>query len=131
MELGGSRMCFACGEDNPVSLGLDFKLVGEDRVQTEFVPQEIHQGYDGIMHGGLISTLLDEAMVKILEKKEIKTVTAEMKTRFKKPIRIGEELIITGILKKKYRNLMFTEGYVKNNKGEVLAHSEAKFMQVK
>jgi acyl-coenzyme A thioesterase PaaI-like protein len=53
-----SRMCFACGIENPI--GLKLYTDGEDRCIAQFQPQPEHQGYPGQLHGRLISTLLDE-----------------------------------------------------------------------
>jgi len=53
--------CYACGPQNPVGLKLDFQIV-EGRAETTFVPRREHQGLAGIIHGGLIGLVLDEAM---------------------------------------------------------------------
>ena len=54
------RMCFACGIENPIGLKLKFYTDGEDRCIAHFHPRPAHQGYPGQVHGGLVSTLLDE-----------------------------------------------------------------------
>jgi len=56
-SLDNEGMCFACGKRNPIGLHLDFRFEGDEYV-TEFVPQEVHQGFPGIIHGGLIATVL-------------------------------------------------------------------------
>ncbi|MFW5787319.1 MAG: PaaI family thioesterase [Halanaerobiales bacterium] len=129
MKLDGADMCFACGKDNPISLGLEFELVDDSTAETTFIPSPEHQGYNGMMHGGLVSTLLDEAMAKVLELNEIPAVTAELKTRFKEPVKIGEKLLITGKITDNYKKLYYTEAELKNKKGKILATAEAKFMQ--
>jgi uncharacterized protein (TIGR00369 family) len=131
MEPADADMCFACGKDNPISLKLDFSLVDEDTAQTYFTPDKLHQGYNEIMHGGLVTTLLDEAMAKVLELNEIIAVTGEMKTRFKKPVSIGQKLQIIGEIKDNYHSLYFTEARLVDEEGEILAEAEAKFMKVK
>jgi hypothetical protein len=55
-----SRMCFVCGIDNPIGLHLSFYTDDEGRCVARFRPRPEHQGYPGHLHGGLISTLLDE-----------------------------------------------------------------------
>ena len=57
-----TRSCFVCGESNPVGLKLRFHTDGRV-VQTRFTPRPEHIGFKGIVHGGLITTLLDEIMV--------------------------------------------------------------------
>ncbi len=129
------NMCFACGRDNPISLKLDFKPVEADLVEAKFTPTANHQGYDDIMHGGLVSTLLDEAMAKVIVFKGIKAVTAEISVKFKKPVLIGGELKIVGKLNKHYQNVFgtiyYTEAYLEDEKGHKLASAEAKFMEFK
>lgn len=133
MDSNNDTMCFACGRDNPISLKLDFKTDGEDkfRVTADFTPGRLHQGYDGIMHGGLITTLLDEAMAKVISFNGYKGLTAEIKVRFKESVKIGEKLKIVGILSDKRKKLILTESYLENQRGKVLASAEGKFMLVK
>lgn len=131
MKSGNDNMCFACGVDNPISLGLDFKKSGNNKVSALFVPKEVHQGYNNIMHGGLISTLLDEAMAKVLSLNNILALTAKMSVRFNQPIPIGENLEINAEITKNKTGLYFTEAEVKNSEGKVFASAQAKFMEQK
>jgi acyl-coenzyme A thioesterase PaaI-like protein len=55
-----SRMCFVCGIDNPIGLHLAFYTDDEGRCIARFRPKPEHQGYPGQLHGGVISSLLDE-----------------------------------------------------------------------
>ena len=131
MKLSGDSMCFACGRENPISLGLEFELNSHGQAVAAFIARDVHQGYDNIMHGGLVSTLLDEAMAKVLYLHNIKAVTAEMKTRFKKPVKIGDEVEIIGIFNNKHGKLLFTEAYLKDKDDRVIARAEAKFIEIK
>lgn len=129
------RMCFACGEDNPISLGLDFQFIDNNQVTASFIPVEEHQGYDGIMHGGLISTLLDEAMSKVIYMKGIKAVTAELTVRFKKKVEIGNRLKVLGMITKRHGKLIFTRAFLedddsKDNDDNLYARAEGKFIRV-
>jgi hypothetical protein len=73
-ELSDDRFCFVCGERNPEGLHVDFYLE-DDKAIGEFVALKKYQGYKDIIHGGIISTLLDEAMVKVALLKGILCVT--------------------------------------------------------
>ncbi|MCF8001472.1 MAG: PaaI family thioesterase [Halanaerobiales bacterium] len=128
--LGNDNMCFACGEDNPISLGLNFEKSGDKKVKAEFEPKEVHQGYKGIMHGGLISTLLDEAMAKVLSLNNILALTAKMNIRFRQPVSIDKKLLITAEIIKNKTGLYFTEAEVRDINGDLFAEAEAKFMKV-
>jgi acyl-coenzyme A thioesterase PaaI-like protein len=88
-------MCFVCGSKNPIGLHLPFTLDGDDCV-LEFVPAKTHEGWGEVMHGGLIGTLLDEAMTRICWEKGFPAVTAEMQMRFRKPVKIGSKTITRG-----------------------------------
>lgn len=126
-------MCFACGEENPISLNLKFKAVNDSEVQAEFIPGKYHQGYNGIMHGGLIATLLDEAMAYAVGYRDIKAFTAELNIRFKKAVEIGKRVLIKG----KYKNctkrsigtVHYTSAEIYDGDGELKAKAEAKFME--
>src|SRR4030066_954472 len=92
-KLEDDHYCFVCGEQNPRGFPLTFSL-HEDSAVTEFIPQKIHQGYKDIVHGGIISTLLDEAMVKAALLRGIPAITAEITVRFRNPLIVGERVII-------------------------------------
>lgn len=95
MGTTANRWCFACGPDNPISLKLQFREEG-DRYCSDFVGGQEHQSYDGIMHGGIISTLLDEIMGGYMYAKGYRAVTAKLEVRYRKPTPIGEHLNIEG-----------------------------------
>ena len=128
-------MCFACGEKNPISLRLDFKRTSDFTVEAEFIPGEYHQGYDDIMHGGLVATLLDEAMAYAVGVRGIKAFTAELNIRFRKAAEIGEKLIIKGYYKdcnkRSIGTIHYTEAEIFDKDGKLKAKAEAKFMEQK
>lgn len=81
-QLHFHEKCVACGRKNPFSLGLTFKKTAPKTVEATFTGNEHLQGYDGILHGGVISTLLDSAMAHCLLLQDIKGVTADLRVRF-------------------------------------------------
>ncbi len=86
-----SSCCFACGRDNPI--GLKLRIEGDGKkVMAKFRPGREHEGWEGILHGGIIATLLDEVLAWICKKNGIPALTAKLEIRFRKPARIGEEL---------------------------------------
>jgi len=127
MEIQGDEMCFACGPKNPIGLKLKFSMQDEV-VETKFTPKDVHQGFDGIMHGGLISTLLDEVMANVLYIQGIKAVTAKMEVKFRKPVEINQELTVTGWVERKKRRTINTASKIVNQAGEKVAEAEAVFM---
>lgn len=93
-------MCFACGTKNSQGLGLRFRFDGRE-VTAEITFKRAFQGYRDVVHGGLISTVLDEAMVTLLNKMGELAVTAELAVRFVAPARIGEPVRVTARLVEK------------------------------
>ena len=130
LNIEDDNMCFACGQKNPISLGLKFQFYEENKVKANFKPRENLQGFKNIVHGGIITTILDEAMSKVVNMKEFEAVTAEMTVRFKKPVPINNVYIVNGIFNKKNKNLLFTEAILKNREESIYAKAEAKFMDV-
>lgn len=87
--------CFACGNKNPLGLHLIFFTVGE-LFCTRVMPQPHWQGFQGVVHGGLQSTIIDDLMSNHLFRiKQQRTVTGELTMRFKKPVPIDRELLIS------------------------------------
>lgn len=117
-------MCFACGPDNPIGLKLRFNWDGK-MAETEFTPTELHQGWTGIVHGGIITCLLDEAMSYAALFEKIDTVTARLQVRIRRPISIGEKLSIVGRVTKKTRKLAETEGTIFLKDRTVVAEATA------
>ena len=115
-----TNMCFACGKDNPISLKLRFDWDGKT-ARAEFTPTELHQGWSGIVHGGIISCLLDEAMGYATLFEKIDTTTARIQVRIKRPIQVGEPLSITGSITRKTRKLAEAKAAVSLKDGTAVA----------
>jgi acyl-coenzyme A thioesterase PaaI-like protein len=86
--------CFGCGGDNPIGLRLRFAADG-DGVKASFTPNPEHQGFHDVVHGGIISTILDEAMAWATAHAGVWAVTGEMRVRFRQPLEICELAIVT------------------------------------
>ena len=75
-----------CGEQNPRSLGLSFRSLDADTVGARFRASAELQGYDGILHGGVIAALLDAAMTHCLFHLGVQAITGDLHIRFVKPV---------------------------------------------
>lgn len=80
--------CLLCGKDNPYSLGLSFQTRADGSVETAFQGNGFLQGYKGILHGGVISSLLDCAMTNCLFSRNIRAMTGELIVRFRHPVAV-------------------------------------------
>lgn len=120
----GRQMCFGCGPQNPIGLKLKFRPYG-DSVRAEFIPTEFHQGWKGITHGGIIHTILDEAMAWASFFSGIVTVTATMQSRWRRPAAIGEPLIVTASVTKNSRRLLEAQATITAKDGTVVAEGSA------
>lgn len=124
-----NRWCFACGPDNPIGLGLQFQEIEETYVTT-FTPGPQHQGYDGIVHGGIVSTLLDEAMARYIYSKGIKAVTARLEIRYRQPTPVGQELTIIGKITGQRGKMFEMTGCIQLADGTITAEGKATVMKI-
>jgi len=95
MHLEDDHYCFACGLENPYGLRTHWIIAGKT-TSTTFIPDRKYQGWKGIVHGGILATLLDEAMIRLACFIYGSALTAEMKIRFVKTAEIGKRLDIRG-----------------------------------
>ena len=97
MTRGGPEVCFVCGVNNAEGLRLAFELDAEARsIRTRWTPEPRFQSFPGIVHGGVLGVLLDEAVGKICYDLGLPAVTAAMNVRYLLPVKIGEEVEVRG-----------------------------------
>src|SRR5438552_3663383 len=123
--------CFGCGGDNAGGMKLTFQQDNVNRrIVGRFVLGERYQGGGGNGHGGIIATLLDEAMGKACRFREVRAVTAELTVEYLKPINVQHEIIVEGReTEMKGRNI-FMNGESRDTAGAVLARSRARFVVI-
>lgn len=126
LKLQDDGFCFVCGRENPIGLKLTFH-VQNGKAISEFTPEVIHQGYKGITHGGIISTILDEAMIYATMQDGLYPVTAELTVRFKKPLMVGQTAIIEADIIKKKSNLVLAHArLLRKQDGCLIAEAQSK-----
>ena len=123
--------CFGCGGANDAGMKLTFEQDNAKRkIVGRFILGETYQGGGGMAHGGIIATLLDEAMGKVCRFREVRAVTAELTVQYLKPVKVDQEIIVEGFeTDQKGRNL-FLAGEIRNNAGEVLARGTGRFVVI-
>lgn len=134
MTLSGTKdtTCFVCGPDNPLGLQVPFQPSGESGSVAIYTARKEHGGWNGILHGGVTFSLMDEAFGWCLYFQDIPSVTARIETRFHKPIPIGTRLHIHAWVTGQRRRLFDAKAEVRldNSEGMLFAESEAVLCQV-
>lgn len=123
--------CFGCGDDNPDGLHLRFRLDEEQRVAIcHFKLARRYQGPPGHAHGGIIATILDEAMGKVNKFRQVIALTKKMEVEYLKPVPLGKRLTVVG-REKRVRGREHTNlAEIQDERGTVLARSRGVFVAV-
>ncbi len=117
--------CFVCGMHNPDGLRIQWKIDGFSTT-AEFIPDRKYQGWKGMVHGGILATLLDEAMTRLASIVCGGALTAEMTVRFVSPARIGETLLIRGEIVNESRKIVEMKASLCDRSGKIIAHATGK-----
>ena len=120
----GYSMCFGCGQDNPIGLKLNFNWDGKTAM-AEFTPTKFYQGWSGLVHGGIITCILDEAMGCAALFGGVKCITAKMQVKLRRPALIDEPLIITSSIIRNTRRLVETKANISLKDGTPVAEGTA------
>jgi uncharacterized protein (TIGR00369 family) len=130
LQVRADHGCFGCGAANHHGLHLSFTR-DADGVSATFTPLDVHQGYEHVVHGGIISTLLDEAMAWAVAAAGIWAVTGEMQIRFRRPLHVGETVILRGTVTDiRTRAISASGQVVREADGQVIATATALFVRV-
>lgn len=123
-----NNVCFVCGSNAP---GLHVAFSGDPQeVRASTVIQPPYQGFDGVVHGGILAGMLDDAMWHVIHQQDesLYPMTAEIKVRYHAPARIGERLTVISHLTSFRRRLMVAEAVIQDAEGKRLVSGEGRFM---
>jgi acyl-coenzyme A thioesterase PaaI-like protein len=126
MQLPYTRDCFVCGAHNPHGLRLRFRREGQEAV-ADFTPLPHHAGFRGIIHGGIVSTVLDEAMfwAAATEKRKF-CLAAELNVRFVKKVSVGQKLIVAARFEGDRGRLWESSAELRDEDGTIYARATCK-----
>jgi uncharacterized protein (TIGR00369 family) len=118
--------CFACGSNGGMGLGLKFHKYEDGAVFGSFFADPKYEGYSGIIHGGIIATLLDSAMTHCLLMKDIPALTGRLSIKYSTPIQTGTVVRLEARVVDQFRELFVLEGKALVD-GKRVASAKAKY----
>lgn len=120
-------LCFGCGRENPIGLALRFSC--EDGLASaSFLPRDEHQGYPGMLHGGLICTLLDEAMAYAVHAIGCEGHTARLEVRFRAPVPLHRPLTVEARAGRRKGRMVEVSARLLGADGEELATATGRYI---
>ncbi len=122
-----SKMCFICGMDNPIGLKAQFYNMEDGSVVTPFRFREEDQSFPNRVHGGLVSTMLDEMGLRAVWAKygeDVFGVTMSIEVKLRKPVPYNEDLICRGIIVAETSRTYDIESKIIDKSGKVLANAK-------
>ena len=123
--------CFGCGQANPSGLRLEFFLAGDGSVVSLPTVPETFEGPRGFLHGGIVATLLDEAMSKSVRVKGFTAMTRHLEVEYLRPVPSGAPIRLEGRAVQSDGRKHHTEARILDGAGKVLAKSKGLFIEVK
>ena len=122
--------CIVCSSENESGLRLDFYGMKNGSVEATFRCADIFQGYPGMVHGGVVTSILDGAMCNCLFACGRTALTAEIKTRFRHPLKPGKEAKVTAEIAKVTCPLFKLKSKIIQD-GKIIANAEATYYDEK
>jgi uncharacterized protein (TIGR00369 family) len=130
LELPHTAGCFVCGRDNAHGLHLSLQVEPSTGIiHTTFTPLAQHIGFQGLIHGGILATVADEAMVwAAIWSSRRSCVAGELNMRYKRKATIGQPLIVRAKIKQARPRLIETECDLTTNDGNIIASATGKYV---
>ena len=119
--------CFVCGDENPQGLHIEFLAEGR-RSSATWTPRAGWESYKGIVHGGIISSVLDEAMSKAIISGGDEAFTADLRIRFRKKVCVGDVVHVNGWIVSIEKRKIQAEANIISEDGEERAHAWGVFL---
>lgn len=126
-KLPNSKNCFACGMENPIGLKLAMYAQSDGKVICDYTVPRIYEGYPGIVHGGVVTTMLDEVISRVYMAADHNRFmyTAKLTTKYRKHVPVETPLHMTGEWIKDRGRTAEAKASIFGPDGELLAEGEA------
>ncbi|MDY6988295.1 MAG: PaaI family thioesterase [Thermodesulfobacteriota bacterium] len=127
-RLADDKYCFACGPHNPIGLRMEV-IYGESKAMSRLSLKREFQGWEDIVHGGVVATVLDEIMAHAVMHYVGKAVTTSLQITYRVPLHVGQEIQAEGyVIQKKSRGAV-ARGEIRGvENGKVIATAESRLV---
>jgi len=122
-EFARDSYCFVCGKDNPRGMHLKFER-RDGKVFSSFSLPPEYQGYNRVIHGGVISLVLDEAMAHLQTQKE-RFLTGKLTVKFHRPLMANEKVTVEAWIEEERKKFKITKAVMRRTNGDKVAEAEA------
>ncbi len=122
--------CFVCGEDNPHGLHIRFERTEGGEAVAEWIPGRTMEGFEGIVHGGIVSAVLDEAMSKAVAASQTEALTVELRVRLRRNLVPERSCRVRGWVSSRKGRITRTEATLTSRDGREYAHAWATFLSL-
>lgn len=123
--------CYVCGADNPRGFQMVFEEREHGQMSATWTPDSTLEGFEGIVHGGVVSTVLDESMAKAVAATGAEALTAELRVRFRHHVAAGNPLCVRGWITERTKRIIRAEAALLDSAGSELAHAWSSFLVLK
>ena len=120
--------CFACGAQHPHGLKLQFQIEEAGRVVSKWRPSAEWEGFAGIIHGGVVTTVLDEAMSKAVASTGMPGLTCHLEVRLRQSVTPGDHLTVRAWVVEKRKRRVRVEAEIRDSQDTEKAHGWATFL---
>ena len=127
-----SRMCYICGMDNPEGLKAQFYNMEDGSVMTKFKYTPLHQSFPQRVHGGLVSTMLDELACRAYWAKDelVMGATLSMEVKFRKPVPYDEYVLGKGMVVNDSSKFFTSDVQILDLDGNILSNATVKYIKL-
>jgi uncharacterized protein (TIGR00369 family) len=131
MAHAAQNRCFGCGEANPMGMHLEFLLAEDGSVVCLAAVPDTFEGPVGYVHGGIIATLLDEAMSKAVRARGVRAMTRHMEVDYLRPVQSGAPIRLEGHVTHHEGRKHWVQARILNGEGTELAKGKGLFIELR